>query len=146
MKARVARSLGIAFFALLTVLTVRADPGPMGWFSLAARDMGDLTTPLTTEQLQRGAAAIARAKAIGGSTERECELIDAVAQFYHRHAERGHDERLVHYERALSRSRRAHPHDPVIVRMHAHASAAALARARDRAGAAYARQQFAASP
>jgi hypothetical protein len=139
MKAKLTRCFHALAFTFLVVLTARAEqPGAMAWFERAAAEMGDLRVPLSQERLERGAAAIARAKAIGGVTERECELIDAVAEFYHRHPERTHDERLVYYERALSRSRRAHPQDPVIARAHARASAIALARARERVEAAYA--------
>ena len=105
---------------------------------VAVANMGDLRTPLDPSQLVHGAGAISRAKSIGGTTERECELIDAVAQFYHRHEERTHDMRLVHYERALSRSLRHLPDDVEIAALHAHASRVAHARAVERVEAAWA--------
>jgi hypothetical protein len=138
------RLLACALFALLSVLEARAEPGAKYWYEMALAEMGDMAAPLSRERLIRGAEAIAQAKAVGGQTERECELIDAVAQFYHRHGERSHDERLVHYERALSRSRRLHPDDPVIGRAHDRASAIAMSRARERAEA-YARSRGAVS-
>ncbi len=141
MKASLARCFCALALTFLVILTIRAEPhDAMAWYERAVAEMGDLRVPLSREGLERGAAAIARAKSIGGITERECELIDAVAEFYHRHAERAHDERLVYYERALSRSRRAHPRDPVIARVHARASAIAFARARERVETAYARR------
>ena len=120
------------------------DACAMGQWGIAIAIMGDLRSPLDAAQLARGAAAIARAKAIGGKSERECELIDAVAQFYHRHEERTHDMRLVYYERALSRSRRLHPDDLDIELLHAHASRVAFARALERVEAAHTRRAQAA--
>lgn len=134
MKTTLVRILAAFLFTLVAVLDARASDEAMSWLRRAAAEMGDLRAPLTREQLQRGAAAIARARELGGRDERECELIDAVAQFFH-DAGRMHDERLVHYERALSRSRRQHPDDTEIVSLHRRASWAALARARERVGA-----------
>lgn len=135
MKRKFLRYLAAALLALLAVLNARAESAAMAWYVEAAAEMGDLRTPLTQDRLERGAAAIAAGKAIGGTTERECELIDAVAQFYHRHDERTHDERLVHYERALSRSRRQHPDDAEIASLHRRASRAAWNRAVERVNA-----------
>ena len=141
MKGRLTCGFCALAFTFLVIVAARAEqPTAIAWLERASAEMGDFRAPLSQERLERGAAAIARAKAIGGITERECELIDAVAQFYHRHSERTHDERLVYYERALSRSRRAHPQDPVIARAHERASAIAMARARERVEAAYARR------
>jgi hypothetical protein len=156
MKRRLGRFVLIVLWAIALVLSdhARAEekgaalecPGlpaeacAMRESNTAVAIMGDLRTPLDAAQLALGAAAIARAQAIGGKTERECELIDAVAQFYHRHDERTHDMRLVHYERALSRARRLLPDDSVIAMLHAQVSKVALARARVRAEAAYARR------
>ena len=137
MKSRIARSLSALFFALLVLLNARAEGSAMDWYWTATIEMGDLRTPLSEEALGLGAAAIARAKSIGGATERECELIDAVSEFYKQSAQ-SHDERLVHYERALSRSRRLLPEEPEISRLHAYASRIALARARERVEAKYA--------
>jgi|SRR5688500_4056315 len=132
MKRKLLRFLAATLFTLLAVMNARAESYAMAWFEKAAAEMGDLATPLSPEGLVRGSAAIARAKAIGGATERECEMIDAVAEFYHRHNERAHDERLVHYERALSRARRLLPHDLEIAARHTQASKAAFARALER--------------
>jgi hypothetical protein len=132
MKRKLLRFLAATLFTLLAVMNARAESSAMIWFEKAAAEMGDLSTPLTPEGLDRGSNAIARARAIGGTTERECELIDAVAQFYHRHDERTHDMRLVYYERALSRSRKLLPNDLEIAARHADASKAAFARALER--------------
>jgi len=145
MKRKIKHLVLIVLWAIALVLSAHAravdeSPAMLEW-KAAASLMGDLRTPLDPSQLARGAAAIERAKAIGGTTERECELIDAVSEFYFRAAERPHDERLVRYERALSRSQRLLPDDLDIAALHAQASKAALARARERVAAAYARQQ-----
>lgn len=137
MKRKLLRFLAATLFILLAVMNARAESSAMAWFEKAAAEMGDLATPLSPEELDRGSTAIARARALGGKTELECELIDAVAQFYHRHKERSHDMRLVYFERALSRSRRLHPDAPEIVKRHTQASKAAIRRALERVEAAY---------
>ena len=103
----------------------------------AVEAMGDLRAEAPYSVFVRGSKAIARAKSIGCATESECELIDAVAQFYHLPEERTHDMRLVHFERSLSRSRAHCPDDADIAQWHQRASRAALARATERAEAAY---------
>ena len=143
MKDRLKLFVLIVASALALALPAHAhadeEGSPMGPWGIALAIMGDLRSPLDASQLTRGAAAIARAREIGGRTERECELIDAVAQFYHRHEERTHDMRLVYYERALSRSRKLLPDDLVIASLHAHASRTAFARALERVEAAQTR-------
>lgn len=79
-------------------------------------------------------SARAEAGTLPCSTEVECEIVDAVKQFFHRADERGYDERLVHFERALSRSRRQHPEDGAIAALHTAVSHLALNRARERVG------------
>ena len=101
--------------------------------------MGDLRAEAPYSVFMRGAKAIARAKASGCTAESDCELIDAVAQFYYLPEERTHDMRLVYLERSLSRSRAHCPDDADIARWHDRASKAALARATERAEAAYLR-------
>jgi hypothetical protein len=117
-----------------------ADAADPMYLAIAVAAMGDLRAEAPYTLFVQGAEAIARAKVLGCDTEPECELIDAVAQFYHRPDERSHDERLVHFERALSRSRRACPDDAAIARWHERASKAALTRAQERAEAAYYRR------
>jgi hypothetical protein len=101
--------------------------------------MGDLSAEAPYTEFMRGARAIVFAKALACATERDCELIDAVAQFYHLPEERTHDMRLVYLERSLSRSRAHCPDDADIARWHDRAAKAALARATERAEAAYLR-------
>ena len=110
---------------------------PRALWREAVAAMGDLRTEAPYSTFMRGAKAIARAKAAGCATESDCELIDAVAQFYHLPEERTHDMRLVYLERSLSRSRQHCPDDAEIARWHDRASKAAFARATERAEAAY---------
>ena len=123
--------------APLHVPAAHDDADPMAYFSIAATAMGDLRSEAPYSEFMRGAQAIVFAKALACRTERDCELIDAVAQFYHRPEERTHEMRLVHFERALSRARSACPGDEEIARWHDRASKAALGRATERAEAAY---------
>jgi hypothetical protein len=124
----------------MTTTTARADgEDAMAYWREAVQAMGDLRVEAPYSTFMRGAKAIARAKAVGCTTESECELIDAVAQFYYLPEERTHDMRLVYLERSLSRSRAHCPDDSDIARWHDRASKAALARATERAEAAYLR-------
>ena len=129
--------------SLLALSTTMAAPAradgedAMTYWREAVEAMGDLRTEAPYSVFVRGSKAIARAKSIGCTIESECELIDAVAQFYHLPEERTHDMRLVYFERSLSRSRAHCPEDADIARWHDRASKAALARATERAEAAY---------
>jgi hypothetical protein len=142
MKRRLKWFLMIVIWAIALALSAhaRAEDDAMGLLGIAVAIMGDLRSAPDAAQLARGAAAIARAQAIGGKTGRECALIEVVAQFYHRHEERTHDMRLVYYERALSRARTMHPDDLDIASLYAHAWHVAFSRARERVEAAYARE------
>jgi hypothetical protein len=134
------KKLLLAILIPLSTIASTARAGgedAMSYWREAVQAMGDLRTEAPYSTFVRGAKAIARAKAIGCATESECELIDAVAQFYHLPEERTHDMRLVYFERSLSRSRAHCPEDADIAGWHARASRAALARATERAEAAY---------
>jgi hypothetical protein len=131
--ARLALALSITI-----ALPARADgEDAMAYWREAVEAMGDLRTEAPYSVFMRGAKAIGRAKAAGCTTESDCELIDAVAQFYHLPEERTHDMRLVYLERSLSRSRAHCPDDATVARWHDRASRAAFVRATERAEAAY---------
>jgi hypothetical protein len=132
--------LAMLALAISTTLapSVHADAGDaMTHWRVAVDAMGDLRTEAPYSVFMRGARAIGRAKSIGCTSEKDCELIDAVAEFYHLPEERTHDMRLVYLERSLSRSRSHCPDDADIARWHERASKAAFARATERAEAAY---------
>ena len=102
---------------------LRRDAGcAMGYWGVALVKMENLrgSGPLPRE-LAAGAAAAMRAKALGGKTERECDLIDATAEYYHRHGERGHAARLQHYERALRLALERAPGDVQLRTLHGQA-------------------------
>lgn len=125
---------------ILPAHCARADgDDAMGHWRVAVEAMGDLRAEAPYSVFVRGIRAIEHAKSVGCMTETDCELIDAVAQFYHLPEERTHDMRLVYLERSLARSRRHCPDDAEIARWHERASRAALARATERAEAAYSR-------
>jgi hypothetical protein len=137
MKKLLVATLTLAL-SILPVHSARADgDDAMGHWRIAVEALGDLRAEAPYSVFLRGARAIERAKAVGCVTETDCELIDAVAQFYHLPEERTHDMRLVYLERSLARSRRHCPEDAEIARWHERASHAALARATQRAEAAY---------
>jgi hypothetical protein len=94
----------------------------MGYWGVALVRMDDLrSSGPSARQLAEGAAAAARAKALGGKTEYECDLIDAIAEYYHRHDERDHATRLLQYERALRKALERSPGDVNIRTMHSRA-------------------------
>lgn len=91
----------------------------MGHWGTAIAIMGDpRTTGPSPQQLAQGAEAIARAKAIGGKTEQECELIEAVAEYYHRHRERDHATRVLRYQASLRRALERFPRDQELREFH----------------------------
>lgn len=94
----------------------------MGYWGVALVRMDDLrNSGPSARQLSEGAAAAARAKALGGKTGHERDLIDAIAEYYHRHDERDHATRLLQYERALRRALERSPGDVHVRIMHSRA-------------------------
>ena len=128
--------LTLALSMLAPPARAEGDDAMAHWREAVAA-MGDIRVEAQYSAFIHGAKAIARAKAAGCRTEKDCELIDAVAQFYHLPEERTHDMRLVYLERSLSRSRGHCPDDADIVRWHERVSRAAMARATERAEGAY---------
>ena len=105
---------------------LQLDPAcPMGHWGLAMAALGDMRDRGPTRMLlAEGAAAIRAAKTIGGRSERECELIDAAAQYFHLHHERDHATRLHAFELSLRRARDRFPGDAEIRAFHDRAFAA----------------------
>jgi hypothetical protein len=89
------------------------DPGcAMAHWGIAVVNLDNLlAAPPSPKQMAEGAAAIAKAKAVGAKTPREQGYIDAVAAFYSDYEKRLHGERLAAYEKALGELHARHPED-----------------------------------
>ncbi|MGH9578163.1 MAG: hypothetical protein ACRD3R_12065, partial [Terriglobales bacterium] len=70
-----------------------------------------LAAPPTDKQMAEGAAAVAKAKAIGGKTARERDYIATIEEFYRDHDKVSHRPRLENYERALEQLHQRYPDD-----------------------------------
>lgn len=89
------------------------DPScAMAWWGVAMSRWQPLWTPPGAEALQAGAAAVARATAIGAKTERERDFIAAIAAFYTDYETASHRDRTLAYERAMAQLFARYPDDP----------------------------------
>ncbi|HYN14033.1 MAG TPA: hypothetical protein VET51_15425 [Burkholderiales bacterium] len=89
------------------------DPAcAMAYWGIAVVNLDNLlAAPPSAKQMTDGAAAIAKAKAIGGKSARERDYIAAVDEFYRDYDKTPHGERLGNYERALERLHQRYPDD-----------------------------------
>ncbi|HYC37067.1 MAG TPA: hypothetical protein VEC19_11625 [Usitatibacter sp.] len=102
--------------------SARIDPDcAMAQWGLAMANLGDEREVPAAPRVAAGARAVQRAKALGGKTEKECDLIDAVAEYFHRHSERSHAMRLVQYERAMRTALERSPGDAEVRSLHGRA-------------------------
>lgn len=89
------------------------DPScAMAQWGVAMSRWQPLWTPPGAEALQAGAAAVARATAIGAKTERERDFIAAIAAFYTDYETASHRDRTLAYERAMAQLFARYPDDP----------------------------------
>lgn len=89
------------------------DPGcAMVWWGIAMAEWGNPFGGIrTTDALERGAAAVQKAEAIGAATDRERAYVAAVGELYRDFASTGQRTRIVAYEQAMEEVHRAHPDD-----------------------------------
>jgi tetratricopeptide (TPR) repeat protein len=89
-----------------------ADPGcAMAWWGVAMSHWYPLWYPPTPAALKAGAAAVARAQAIGAKTERERGYIAAIAAFYRDSDSLDHRTRALAYEHAMASLHEQYPDD-----------------------------------
>jgi hypothetical protein len=89
-----------------------ADPGcAMGYWGIAMSHWYPLWAPPTPAALQRGWAAVEKAKAIGGKTDRERGYIAAIEAFYKDADRLDHRTRALAYEAAMERMYQRYPDD-----------------------------------
>ncbi len=90
----------------------KADPGcAMAWWGVAMSNWHELWEPPTQAALAAGAAAVAKAEAIGGETEREKAYIAAIAAFYKDSGTLDHHTRALAYEKAMADLHQRWPDD-----------------------------------
>ena len=89
-----------------------ADPAcAMAWWGVAMSHWYPLWYPPTPAALKAGAAAVAKAEAIGAKTERERGYIAAIAAFYHDSDRLDHRTRALAYEHAMASLHQQYPDD-----------------------------------
>ena len=89
-----------------------ADPGcAMAWWGVAMSHWYPLWWPPTPAALAAGAAAVAKAEAVGAKTERERGYIAAIAVFYRDSGRLDHRARALAYQQAMARLHQRYPDD-----------------------------------
>jgi tetratricopeptide (TPR) repeat protein len=89
-----------------------ADPAcAMAWWGVAMSHWYQLWYPPTPATLKTGAAAVAKAEAIGAKTERERGYIAAIAAFYRDSDTLDHRTRALTYEHAMASLHQRYPDD-----------------------------------
>lgn len=89
-----------------------ADPNcAMGYWGVAMSYWTPLWNPPTPSALKAGAAAVAKAQAVGTATAREQDYIGAVATFYRDSDKLDHRTRSVAYEKAMEQLHVRYPDD-----------------------------------
>ncbi len=89
-----------------------ADPKcAMAYWGVAMSNYHPLWAPPTAAELDKGAAAIARAESISGSTERERAYIAALGSFYRDASQRPHLSRMLGYLAAMKALHERYPDD-----------------------------------
>lgn len=94
------------------VETAAIDPQcAMAHWGIAMSQYHQLWVPPSRAELEKGAGAVERAKAIGAKTSRERAYINAIAQFYGDWEKSDHQTRAARYERAMEQVYRRYPSD-----------------------------------
>ncbi len=83
----------------------------MAWWGVAMSDWHPLWSPPTKQDLQAGQAAVEKAQAIGGQSEREKAYIAAIAAFYRDSDKFDHAARATAYEKAMAELSARYPDD-----------------------------------
>ncbi len=83
----------------------------MAYWGVAMSNWYQLWYPPTPEALQAGSEAVARARAIGGGTERERGYIDAIAVFYQDSSKLDHRTRSLAYKNSMRELHARYPDD-----------------------------------
>lgn len=95
-------------FAEVTVTDPRCG---MGFWGIAMSNYHPLWAPPNSAELQKGAAAMEKAKLVSARTEREQDYIRAIDEFYRDFDKLDHRTRVLAYSDAMERLYRQHPSD-----------------------------------
>jgi tetratricopeptide (TPR) repeat protein len=88
------------------------DPNcAMAYWGVAMSNWYQLWSPPGEAALKAGAAAIAKAQAIGAKTDRERDYVDSIATFYRDSDKLDHRERSIAYEKAMEQVYLRYPDD-----------------------------------
>lgn len=88
------------------------DPGcAMAYWGVAMSNFHPLWAPPLAAELQKGAKAIAIARAIDAKTKREADYIKAIASFYADTAALAHRSRVLNFEKAMEKIYLTYKHD-----------------------------------
>jgi tetratricopeptide (TPR) repeat protein len=83
----------------------------MGYWGVAMSNYHPLWAPPTADELRKGTSAVAKAKAIGGQTQRERDYIAAIDVFYKDAASLDHRKRSFAYSDAMKQLHQQYPSD-----------------------------------
>jgi len=83
----------------------------MGYWGIAMSNYHPIWAPPSAAELQKGAAAIEKAKSVGAQTERERDYIAAIDLFYKDFDKLNHRTRVLAYSEAMERLYQRHPSD-----------------------------------
>jgi tetratricopeptide (TPR) repeat protein len=95
-------------FAEVTVIDPRCG---MGYWGIAMSNYHPIWAPPSAAELQKGAAAIEKAKSVSAQTERERDYIAAIELFYKDFDKLDHRTRVLAYTDAMERLYSRHPSD-----------------------------------
>lgn len=90
----------------------RTDPRcVMGYWGIAMSNYHPVWAPPNPAELQKGLAAVEKAKAVGAKTQRERDYIAAIETFYKDSDKLDHHTRALAYEKAMEQLYLRHPQD-----------------------------------
>ena len=94
-----------------TQVTVTDPRCAMGYWGVAMTNYHLIWTPPTAAELQKGLAAVEKAKSIGASTQRERDYIAAIEVFYREASTIDHRTRALAYSKAMDQLHLRYPSD-----------------------------------
>ena len=96
---------------VFTEVTVTDPSCAMGYWGVAMSNYHPVWAPPTPEELEKGSAAVKKAKSTGAKTERERDYIAAIEAFYKGSDKLDHRTRAVAFEKAMEQVHVRHPED-----------------------------------
>jgi tetratricopeptide (TPR) repeat protein len=92
----------------------------IAWWGVAMSRWGNPFAPgRPLANIQQGSEAVAKARAVGAKTQRERDVIEAVAALFAEYQTVDHRTRIVNYERAMERVHKAYPEEEELASFYA---------------------------